>query len=176
MAGGRPVLQKTAGVWSSSSADCCTTAAVDLHFDEVYTSDLSRRLPDVENEGTISQPSGQCRDQEINVDPYVGTQCESPESVELEKESQVSPVSPNLNLQSSARNRKPPTNLGDELKTVEEGRSVMNVIVMKHSYQKPLFDKFGESGLSSLFLSRKTAAQDLQDLVFVVEWTMSNQL
>ena len=41
----------------------------DGRVDTVSTSDLSQRPPDVDNEGTISQPGCQCRDKEANVDP-----------------------------------------------------------------------------------------------------------
>ena len=50
--------------------------------DTVSTSDLARRPPDVDNEGTISQPGDQCRDKATNVDLDIGTQCEPLESVE----------------------------------------------------------------------------------------------
>ena len=85
----------------------------DGRVDTVSTSDLSRQPPDVDNEETISQPVEQCRDKETNVDPDIGTQCEPTESVESVKGSQVSPDSPAPTLRRSARNRKPPTYLGD---------------------------------------------------------------
>ena len=85
----------------------------DGRVDTVFTSDLSRRPPDVDNEGTISQPGDQCRDKEANIDPHIGTQFEPPESVEPVKESQVSPESPAPTLRRSARNRKQPSYQGD---------------------------------------------------------------
>ena len=92
-------------------------------IDTVSTSDLSRRPLNIDNEETISQPGGQYKDKETNVDigisiPDIGTECEPPKSVELVKESQTSPapwVSPTSTLRCSAKNRKPkpPTYLDD---------------------------------------------------------------
>ena len=88
----------------------------DGRVNTISTSDLSRRPPDVDNEETISQPGGQYKDKETNVDigtlvPDIGTECEPPKSVELVKESQISPDSTAPTLRRSARNRKPPTYL-----------------------------------------------------------------
>ena len=85
----------------------------DGRVDRVSTRDLSRRPPDVDNEGTTSQPGNQCRDKETNVDSHIGTQCEPPESVKPVKKSQTSPDSPAPPLRLWARNRKPPSYLGD---------------------------------------------------------------
>ena len=60
----------------------------------VSTSDLLRRLPNFDNEITISQPGGQCREKETNVDRDIGTQCKPPECVEPVLETQVCPDSP----------------------------------------------------------------------------------
>ena len=64
---------------------------LDGRVDTVSTSDFSRR-PDVDKEKTISQPGGQYKDKEANVDigtsvPDIGTECEPPKSVEQVKES-----------------------------------------------------------------------------------------
>ena len=90
----------------------------DGRADTVSTSDLSRRLPDIDNEGMTSQTGGQYRDKETDVDirtsgPDIRTEGEPPKSVEPIKESQFSPDSPAPTLRRSARNRKPPTYLGD---------------------------------------------------------------
>ena len=90
----------------------------DGRVDTVSASDFSRRPLDIDNEETISQPGGQYKDKETNVDigtsvPDIGTDCEPPKSVEPVKESQTSPDAPAPTLRRSARNRKPPTYLGD---------------------------------------------------------------
>ena len=83
----------------------------------VSTSELSRRSPDIDTEETISQPGGQYKHKETNVDfgtpvPDIGTDCEPPKSMEPVKESQISPdwLAPTLRR---SRKRKPPTYLGD---------------------------------------------------------------
>ena len=90
----------------------------DGRVDMVSTSDLSRRSPHIDNEETISQPGGKYKVKETNVDigtsvPGIGTECEPPKSVEPVKEFQISPESPAPTWRRSARNRKPPTYLGD---------------------------------------------------------------
>ena len=95
----------------------------DGRVDTVSPSDLSRRPPDVDNEETISQSGGQYKDKKTNVDigtlvPDIGTECEPPKSVEPVKESQISLDSPAPTLRRSARNRKPPTYLGDFVLTM----------------------------------------------------------
>ena len=90
----------------------------DLRADTVSTSDLSRRPPDIDNEGTTSQPEGQYKDKEADVDirtsgPDIRTEGEPPKSVEPIKDSQFSPDSPAPTLRRSAKNMKPPTYLGD---------------------------------------------------------------
>ena len=82
--------------------------------DTVSLSDLSRRPPDIDNEGTTSQPGGQYKGKETDVDigtsgPDIRTEGESPKSVEPVKESQFSPDSSAATLRRSARNRKPRT-------------------------------------------------------------------
>ena len=90
----------------------------DGRADTVSTSDLSRRPPDIDNEGTTSQPGGQYKNKEADVDirtsgPDIRTEGEPPKSVEPIKELQFSPDSSAPTLRRSARNRKPPTYLGD---------------------------------------------------------------
>ena len=90
----------------------------DGRADTVSTSDLSRRPPDIDNEGTTSQPAGQYKDKETDVDirtsgPDIRTEGEPRKSVEPIKNSHFSPDSPAPTLRRSARNRKPPTNLSD---------------------------------------------------------------
>ena len=90
----------------------------DGRVDPVSTSDLFRRPPDFDNEETISEPGGQYKGKETNVDietsvPDIGAECEPLKSVEPVKESQISPDSPAPTLRHSARNRKTPTYLID---------------------------------------------------------------
>ena len=80
----------------------------DRRVDTVPTSGLSRQPLEINNQGSISYPGGQCRDKETNVDPDIETQCEPPESAEPAKESQVSPVSPAPTFRRSTRNRNYP--------------------------------------------------------------------
>ena len=69
----------------------------------VFTSHLSRRPPDIDNEGTTSQPGGQYKDKEADVDigtsgPDIRTEGGPPKSLEPVKESQFSPDSPAATL------------------------------------------------------------------------------
>ena len=71
----------------------------DERDDTVSTSDFSRRPPDIDNEGTTSQPGGQYKDKETDVDirtsgPDIRTEGEPHKFVEPVKESQFSPDSP----------------------------------------------------------------------------------
>ena len=70
----------------------------DGRADTVSTSDLSRRPPEFDNEGTTSEPGGQYKDKEADVDirtsgPDIRTEGEPPKSVQPIKESQFSPDS-----------------------------------------------------------------------------------
>ena len=90
----------------------------DGRADTVSTCDISRRPPDIDNEGTTSQPGDQYKDKEADVDirisgPDIRTEGEPPKSVKPVKDSQFSPDSPAPTLRRSARNRQPPTYLGD---------------------------------------------------------------